>query len=277
MNILQWLRPTGSLFAGLALFLALFSRASGQISESLPEAPLPAASVAATAPSAWLLGQSLPTKASPEAASSIEHAPRARRKWAQYIDPGEKVPPLSAGDKIIFSFHRDLVPSALIPVFTSAGFGQLTGGNPKYGVDSGAFGDRLGGDALRQASMRFFVLGLFPAIDHTDPRYLRKASGSRKSRVAWAAERAFVTQRDSGRPGFNDADILGHLAASFLTMTYYPAPSVNGHVVVETFLVSIAGTTGNNEFLEFWPDALNAWHAWRRHREHARARQSQMP
>lgn len=221
-----------------------------------------------------MFGQSMPTKASPEAASSIEHAPRARRKWAQYIDPGEKVPPLSAGDKIIFSFHRDLVASALIPDFASAGFGQLTGGNPKYGVDKGAFGDRLGWDGVRQASMRFFVLGMIPAIDHTDPRYLRKASGSRKSRAAWAAERAFVTQRDSGRPGFNDADILGHLAASFLTQAYYPAPSVRRSVVVETFLISIAGTTGNNEFLEFWPDAINAW---RRHRERVRERQSRTP
>ncbi|MGA8531679.1 MAG: hypothetical protein WB622_18305 [Acidobacteriaceae bacterium] len=271
MNILKWFRPTGSLFLGLIFLLLPSPRASAQSPASLPEEPRPAAPAAA---SSWLFGQSLPTKASPQAASSIEHAPRARRKWAQYIDPGEKVPPLSARDKIVFSFHRDLVPSALIPVFSSAGFGQLTGGNPKYGVDSGAFGDRLGGDALRQVSMRFFVLGLFPAIDHTDPRYLRKASGGLKGRIAWAAERAWVTQRDSGRPGFNDADIFGHLAASLLTMAYYPAPSVNGHVVVETFLVSIAGTTGNNEFLEFWPDAINAW---RRHRAQVRARQSQMP
>jgi hypothetical protein len=272
VNILKWFRPTGSFFLGLASVLLLLPRASAQ-SSALPEEPRPAVSITGTAPSAWLFGQSLPTKASPEAASSIEHAPRAKRKWAQYIDPGEKVPPLSAGDKIVFSFHRDLVPSALIPIFSSAGFGQLTGGNPKYGVDSGAFGDRLGGDAIRQASMRFFVLGLFPAIDHTDPRYLRRASGSRLSRVAWAAERAWVTQRDSGRPGFNDADIFGHLAASLLTMAYYPAPSVNGHVVLETFLVSIAGTTGNNEFLEFWPDAINAW---RHYRAHAHARQSKM-
>jgi len=274
VNLLKWFRPTGSLLLGSTLFLPLLPRALAQVSSSLPDEPRPAVSPAKTAPSPWLFGQSLPTKASPEAASSIEHAPRARRKWAQYIDPGEKVPPLSAADKIRFSFHRSFVASALIPEFSSAGFGQLTGGNPKYGVDSGAFGDRLGGDALRQVSFRFFVLGAFPAIDHTDPRYLRKASGSRKSRVAWAAERAWVTQRDSGRPGFNDADIFGHLAASFLTMTYYPAPSVNAHVVLETFLVSIAGTTGNNEFLEFWPDIINLW---RRHREQVHDRRSQMP
>ncbi|MGA7523184.1 MAG: hypothetical protein WBW84_12060 [Acidobacteriaceae bacterium] len=274
MNFLKCFRPTGSLFLGLAFLFTLSPRAAAQVRGSLPEEPRPAVPVAIPDPSPWLFGQSLPTKASPQAASPIEHAPRARRKWAQYIDPGEKVPPLSAGDKILFSFHRSLVPSALIPVFTSAGFGQLTGGNPKYGVDSGAFGDRLGGDALRQVSMRFFVLGVIPVIDRSDPRYLRKASGSPVSRVGWAAERTWVTQRDSGRPGFNEADIFGHLAASLLTMAYYPAPSVNAHVVLETFLVSIAGTTGNNEFLEFWPDILNAWH---RHRARVRARRSPMP
>jgi hypothetical protein len=273
VNPLNCFRSTGSLCLGLAFLLPLFPRAHAQVSGSLPDEPRPVVSTVAHAPGSWLYGQALP-KPAPGAASPIEHAPSEERKWAQYFDPGEKVPPLSTSEKILFSFHRDVVASALIPVFASAGFGQLTGGNPKYGVDSGAFGDRLGGDALRQVSMRFFVLGLFPAIDHTDPRYLRKASGTRWSRIGWAAERSFVTQRDNGHQGFNDANIGGHFAASLLTMAYYPAPSVNAHVVIETFLVSIAGTTGNNEFLEFWPDILNAW---RSHRKHVRARQNQMP
>lgn len=273
MKSLKWFRPTGSLLLGLASFLPFLPRASAQAPVPLPDEPRPAISFATGGSSSWLFGQSLPKKASPDAASPIEHAPSEVRKWAQFIDPGEKVPPLTPGEKVLYSFHRSVSASALIPDFSSAAFGQLTGGNPKYGVDSGAFGDRLGGDALRQVSMRFFVLGLFPAFDHSDPRYLRKASGSRLSRIAWAAERTFVTQMDSGRPGFNEADIFGHLAASALTTTYYPAPSVSGHVVMETFLVSLAGTTGNNEFLEFWPDAMNAW---RHYRESVRARRSQM-
>jgi hypothetical protein len=274
VNFLKSYWPTGSLFLGLTSFALFFPQVFAQHSGSLPEEPRPAVSSSASAPPAWLFGQTAPGKAAPAAASPIEHAPSEERKWAQYFDPGEKVPRLSTSEKILFSFHRSVDPSALIPAFASAGFGQLTGGNPKYGVDSGAFGDRLGGDALRQVSMRFFVLGLFPAIDHSDPRYMRKASGSRKSRVAWAAERSFVTQRDSGGHAFNEANIFGHLAASVLTMAYYPAPSVNGHVVLETFLVSIAGTTGNNEFLEFWPDVMNLW---RRHRAHVRAQQSETP
>lgn len=274
MKLLLRFRPTGSLLLGLALFFPFLPRISAQVSAPLPEEPRPVLSATAGAPVPEFSGQTLPKKASPEAASSIEHAPSEVRKWAQFIDPGEKVPRLNPGEKVLYSFHRSVALSSLIPLFSSAGFGQLTGGNPKYGVDSGAFGDRLAGDELRQISFRFFVLGLFPAVDHSDPRYLRKASGSRLSRVVWAAERTFVTQMDSGRPGFNEADILGHLAASALTTTYYPAPSVNAHVVMETFLVSLAGTTGNNEFLEFWPDALNAW---RHYREDVRARHSQTP
>lgn len=274
MNFPKCFRPAGSLCLGLAFFVPPAPTSPAQTASSVPDEPRPVLSTAVGNSSAENPAQSLPRHASPHAASAIEQAPRATRKWAQYMDPGEKIPPLSAGDKIIFSFRRSLVPSALIPEFSSAGFGQLTGGNPKYGVDSGAFGDRLAGDALRQVSFRFLVLGVVPALDHTDPRYLRKASGSRWSRIGWAAERAYVTQRDSGRTGFNNADLFGHLAASFLTMAYYPTPSANGHVVLETFLVSIAGTTGNNEFLEFWPDVVNAWH---RHRERVRARRSQTP
>jgi hypothetical protein len=76
----------------------------------------------------------------------------------------------------------------------------------------------------------------------------------------WAAERAFVTQRDSGRHGFNFSDVFGHLVASALTPAYYPSESRDVHVVMQTWGTSIAGAAGNNLFLEFVPDAINAWH-----------------
>lgn len=148
----------------------------------------------------------------------------------------------------------------------SAGYGQLTN-TPAYGSDSEAFGDRMGAALIRQASMRFFASSLFPVVYHEDPRYYRKASGGYLGRAGWAAERAFITQRDSGHHGFNFSNVLGHLAASALTPTYYPAPSANFHVVMQTWATSIAGSAGNNLFLEFVPDALNAWHQRKSNRD----------
>jgi hypothetical protein len=275
-------RPTKLLPPGLPglllvafplLLLAVTSlTAHPQLLAALPESPLlpqPARpSIQQTAPPAD--SQSPPAKASPDAASPIEHAPFEVRKWSQYVDPGERIPPLYAKDKWIFWIHQEARVESAFPALLSAGYGQLSG-VPAYGSDEEAFGDRLGAAFLRQATMRFFCNSFFPVIAHEDPRYFRKASGSYKSRAGWAAERAFVIQRDNGSHGFNTSDIFGHLAASALTPTYYPRPSANAAVVFQTWGTSIAGDIGNNMFLEFWPDVTNLW---RRHRQKVDAARS---
>jgi hypothetical protein len=236
---------------------------------SLPDAPQPAALMAVAEaqeqnPPANPDPMAPPLHANPNSASLIAQAPREKRKWAQFVDPGERIVPLYPHDKWMYWLHMETTWYSLGPAFVSAGFGQLTGA-PAYGSDSGAFGDRLGAAVIRQASMRFMCGSLFPMVTNEDPRYFRKASGGYGGRAAWAAERAFITQKDDGSHGFNYSDIFGHLAASALTPLYYPAPSANVGTVMETWATSIAGNAGNNLFLEFVPDAFNAL---RRHRQH---------
>lgn len=218
-------------------------------------------------PGDWAQSQSPPAQADPQATSPMKHAPFEKRKWAQYVDPGERIPPLYPEDKWVFWLHEEARPSSALPALISAGYGQLTG-TPAYGSDSGAFGDRVAAALVRQATMRFFCSSLFPVVYREDPRYYRNATGGYLGRAGWAAERAFVTQRDSGKHGFNFSDILGHLAASALTPAYYPSKSRNVHVVMQTWGTSIAGAAGNNLFLEFWPDVVNAWHS-RKNARHA--------
>ena len=236
-----------------------------QATASLPDAPQPTllAEDSGSAVRGWQ-NQSPPAHADPNSASPIEHASREKRKWAQFVDPGERIVPLYPHDKWAFWLHEETTWYSLGPAFISAGFGQLTGA-PAYGSDGGAFGDRLGAAVLRQATMRFFCSSFFPMVTNEDPRYYRKATGSYGSRAGWAAERAFITQNDDGSHGFNYSNLVGHLAASALTPLYYPAPSANTGVVIETWATSIAGSAGNNLFLEFVPDAFNAL---RRHRQH---------
>lgn len=224
----------------LLLLLLCISSARAE-SDRLPDTPLPDAPVPA---------------APPEHASDPNHY--AHSKWYGVVDPGERVPPLSRRDKMLFWLHEEIAPTSLLPAFVSAGYGQAVITNPKYGSDSAAFGERLGAAALRQASMRFFSDSLLPAITHEDPRYFRKAYGSIVHRGLYAAERVFVNQRNSGAHGFDYSDTLGRGIASALTMTYYPEPSVTPRVVFQTWGVSLAGAAGNNLFLEFWPDIRDA-------------------
>ncbi|MFZ0661776.1 MAG: hypothetical protein WAM66_03725 [Acidobacteriaceae bacterium] len=234
------------------VFLAAFP-VSGRAAESLPDAPTPQV---AQVPN--------PGPLPPHASNSGSKPPS---KWDGVVDPGQVIPPLSARDKMLYWIHEGARPISLAPMFLSAGWGQLVDGDPKYGSDSAAFGERLGAAALRQNSARFFSDSLLPVLTREDPRYYRKAYGSIEARGIYAAERVFVIQRDNGTSGFNYSDTLGNLAAMALTPTYYPAPSVNATAVFTGWLTSFAGSAGDNLFLEFWPDARDA--IFRRHRHRA--------
>ena len=264
-----------SVFLTIPALLFAVGAASAQ-SSGVPDAPEPHAVVAAAvdfesgdaavstslidgeAAGAWQ-NQSPPAQADPQAASSMKHAAYERRKWAQYVDPGERIPALYPHDKWVFWLHEEARVSTVFPALVSAGYGQLTD-TPSYGSDSEAFGDRVGAAFLRQATMRFFCSSFYPVVYREDPRYFRNAEGGYGGRAGWAAERAFITQKDSGSHGFNFSNIIGHLTASVLTAAYYPQKSVNAHVVLQTWGTSIAGSAGNNLFLEFWPDVVNAIH-----------------
>jgi hypothetical protein len=269
--------------------LILPAAAQPQSPVSLPDAPVPRAALDApltflgqTAP-AQLDAQNLPAEALPEldtgdnlgfpqnppakpapgAAGWVDHASFQKRKWAQYVDPGEHAPRLYARDKWVFWLHEEARLSSPLPALVSAGYGQLTDDDPKYATDSGGFGDRVAAALVRQATMRFFSSSFFPVFYGEDPRYYRRASGSYPGRALWAVERVLVTQRDSGDHSVNGSLIAGHLAASALTLAYYPHDSRNSGVVLRTWGFSLAGAAGNNMFLEFWPDVMNLWH---RHR-----------
>lgn len=195
---------------------------------------------------------------------SDEQHPYRPSKWYGVVDPGEHVPVLTSGDKMMFWLHEEISPVGWFPVAFSAGWEQLVNGDPKYGSDSTAFGERFGAGVLRVSSFRFFSDSLFPTVLHEDPRYFRKAYGSVTGRSVYAAEQVFVGRRDSGKRDINYSDIFGHLAGAALTTTYYPAPSVNGRVVMETWGVALAGDAGGNLFLEFWPDVRDK--VFHRHR-----------
>ncbi len=186
-----------------------------------------------------------------------------KRKWSGVVEPGETIPSLSAKSKLLFPLHEELTWTAWFPTFFSSGWQQLRDTAPRYGVDSGAYGQRLGAAAIRDLSMRTFSDGVLPALLHEDPRYYRKADGTIVHRGLYAASRVFVGQRDSGKGGFNTSVILGHGMASALTMAYYPDKSSNATTVFTTFGFSLLGEAGGDLWSEFWPDVRDKF--FRRH------------
>ncbi len=187
-------------------------------------------------------------------------------KWAKVVQPWQQPVRFSARDKLLFALRDEVRPVSLVPTFFSAGLGHALDSDPKYGTDSAGFGERLGGAALRQASMRILSYGVLPAVTREDPRYYRLGAdpvihgGRYAARSLYALERVLVARRDSGAAAFNTSNVVGHLAASLLVLTYYPHVSANTGVVMRTWGISLAGNAGNNLMLEFLPDLLKAVH-----------------
>jgi hypothetical protein len=192
----------------------------------------------------------------PTANNAVNNSPAAveKRKWSESVSPGEKVPPLTVKDKLMCPIHEELRLPGWFSAFFSSGWEQLRDSDPRYGVDSGAYGQRLGAAAIRDLSMRTFSDGVLPAALHEDPRYFRRADGSIWNRGLYAVSRVFVGQRDSGATGFNTSVVVGHGMASALTMAYYPDKSVSPKVVFTTWGFSLMGEAGGNIWSEFWPD-----------------------
>jgi hypothetical protein len=217
----------------------------------------------ATGLSGAVLGSALPD--APEAQSPAQpFAPSARqmpvaspeRRYAQTIEPGRIAQPLSAPEKLIFSFTEVARPITLLPALYSASYEQLFNTDPKYGHDAGAFGEKFGASMLRSASVRVFSDGILAAAFHQDPRYYRIGEGSIVHRGLLSARQALIRRKDDGTNQFNYSGILGRAAAAALVVTYYPEPSVTARVVGNTFWTSIATDAGGNLVLEFLPNII---------------------
>ena len=94
------------------------------------------------------------------------------------------------------------------------------------------------------------------ALDE-DPRYARKDHGSRLGRAGYALSHLVVCGRDSGRLGFNFAEVGGSAMAAGIANAYYPGgrtPNAN----LQRFGIAITADAGGNLLKEFWPD-IRKW------------------
>jgi hypothetical protein len=213
---------------------------------------------------ATLTAAALPDAPQAQGSSGQQFEPPARqmatipppRKYAQVIELGQTAQPFTPIDKVIFSFTEVARPITLIPALYSASYEQLFQTDPKYGNDSGAYGEKIGAALLRRATLRVYSDGIFASAFHQDPRYYRVASGSLVHRGLLSARQAFVRRSDDGVNEFNYSGIVGRAASAVTVLGYYPSPSRTGKVVGLTFATSIASDMGGNLVLEFLPNII---------------------
>ncbi len=223
------------------------------IAEStLPEYPSaatgPLAGVAVDEPQAT---QTMDTHSVERPVDSSKTAPYASR-YTKYIPAFKRGVDLSPGDKVVLGVKDIFLPRAFLGYIIAAGYSQAVNGQPNYGVDKGAFGERLAAAGVRGATEGLFSDAVFAPILHEDPRYY--SEGNRYNlvhRTVYAVTRIAVTRTDSGRSTINGSLLMGYALAAGLTNAYYPAENRSFQNTATTFGGAIGGQILGNLLSEF--------------------------
>jgi hypothetical protein len=187
--------------------------------------------------------------------------------YSRVIPAGEATPQIHGRDKYVLATRNLYSVTSVANFFVSAGWDQLTNGQPNYGTDRGAYGERLGAAAIRDSTQAFLTNGPFAVWLHQDPRYFELGRHHNIGRRTWyAATRALVTRSSSdGHAEFNTSLVLGQAAGTVLNNLYYPKSNRNVHDNVSSFGGSIGGSALSFVFDEFTADILRAAHLKARH------------
>jgi hypothetical protein len=147
------------------------------------------------------------------------------------------------------SFDRGTV--ALAALF--AGEAQLTNANPSFGQGVKGYARSFGTAYADFVIGNYMSEAIFPTLLHQDPRYFRRSTGSKWSRLGYSMGQIFWTHTDSGGTQFNYSEILGNSTAVAISNAYYPDNRSAGEAV-QKLGVQIAVDMASNVLKEFWPD-----------------------
>ena len=147
------------------------------------------------------------------------------------------------------SFDRGTV--ALAALF--GGEAQLTNANRAFGQGAAGFGRYVGAAYGDLVIGDYMSEAVFPSLFHQDPRYFRRGTGTKWSRLGFAVGQIFWTHRDSGGTQFNFSEIVGNSAAVAISNAYY-VDNRNARDAVSKLGVQIGVDMVANILKEFWPD-----------------------
>jgi hypothetical protein len=177
------------------------------------------------------------------------------------ISPGYHAQQLTRHEQVILGFHDMYSLPTFVGEIASAGYSHITNGQPNYGTDKGALGQRVGASVLRDTTEDLFSEVILAPILHEDARYY--IEGSRYNffhRTIYAATRPIITRTDTGRSTINASLLIGYAGASALSYTYYPTINQNFKDTVATFGGALAGAAVGDFVNEFLDDVLQTLH-----------------
>ena len=243
--------------AGSAPLRLLAGAAIPRLGESLPDAPLPFRFEDTAAPALSSYSSPLPAtqrKTAPEEGES--EGPHTK-----YIEPGMKVPRLTARNKVVLGLKDGVSPLSMMGWLISSAYEQVTNNGPNYGQSGSGYAQRLGAAAVRDFTEGTFGDSVLSPLLHEDPRFYRMGKGHPLlKRLIYAGSRGIITRTNSGRSTINIANIGGNLGGALLTDTYYPDRNTTCSETMETFGTSVGGSALGFAVTEFLPDLFHAFH-----------------
>jgi hypothetical protein len=184
----------------------------------------------------------------------------------KYILPNQRAQPLKARDKMLIGLEDIYSPMNFGGIIVAAGYEQLRNGQPNYGTDRGAFGERLGAAGIRDSAQGLFTDAIFAPLLHEDPRYYVEGSGyGVLHRALYAATRPLITRTGGGRQTINGALLLGYASTSLLNNAYYPGVNRNARDNAEAFAGSIGGSALGFVLTEFTSILWGKFHIGQKH------------
>ena len=202
-------------------------------------------------------GDPAPQLAPQHAATAGPVAP----KYTKYVSWGYTAQPITNRDKVVIGARDLYSPFSFLGELASAGYSHLVNGQPNYGTDKGAFGERLGAAVIRDSSEGVFTDMIFAPMLHEDPRYF--AEGPRYNilhRALYAVTRPLITRTDSGKSSVNGAMLIGYAAASAVSYSYYPQINKNFQDTAATYGGGLEGAAIGFLVSEFEDDIFMALH-----------------
>jgi len=160
--------------------------------------------------------------------------------------------PLSVRQKFARAYRRIVSPQMPLKAFVVSGFELAAGTGPGFPRNGwGAFGQRMGYNALSISTTTFFAAAFVPALVHQDPRYHPLHNGSIKTRVIWALRSEFVGFGDDGHAMPNYGNLAGLGLSAILANAYLPHSSDGVGNTVEAYGIKLGAGAGLNVVREF--------------------------
>jgi hypothetical protein len=163
--------------------------------------------------------------------------------------------PLSSAEKFKLAARDSYDPGAFLLAGAFAGIGLWSDATPSYGHGAAGYGRYYGATYGDLMIGNMMTEGVYPSLLHQDPRYFRRGTGSKWSRLGYAVGQIVVTHGDNRRTQPNYSEILGNSTAVAISNAYNP-DNRSASEAVGRLGIQLGIDAAGNILKEFAPDLI---------------------